>query len=70
MLISLCKNIQMVRDESEVTNGILFLSLLNDNHLKSLGIANFIQNMGLITHLEDHIMILNEKKTIKDFLGN
>jgi hypothetical protein len=70
MLISLSKNMQMVRDESEVTNGILFLSLVSDDHLKSLGIATFIQNMGLISHLDDKVMILKEKKSLKDFFGS
>jgi hypothetical protein len=70
MLISLSKNIQMVRDESEVTNGILFLSLVSDDHLKSLGIATFIQNMGLISHLDDKVLILKEKRSLKDFFGS
>jgi hypothetical protein len=70
MLISLSKNMQMVRDESEVTNGILFLSLVSDDHLKSLGIATFIQNMGLISHLDDKVLILKEKRSLKDFFGS
>jgi hypothetical protein len=59
MLISLCKNMQIVRDEEEVTNAILFLSLVQDPQLKSLGIAYFILNMGLVSHLERNIMALD-----------